>query len=671
MEKSMSLQASEVLTSADYKSIIRDVFPENEIVKIEKTKSGDVSMSIKSVDIKNGNIIMNNNPVVTSPRQSKKQARQNVVNNAAVNKSQMPNKLQNQPSTSPPVPVKNDDPDCVPITLQDFISPGSFGELKKTSANCFHIIPRNTDIFCKLQAYDQGDSLVGETFHITMINLVKEFYKQGNTTLADIYPIIPETIPQPYGKVTHNRFAFQGLKTIAYQNPKSLGEKLREAHSPNLTPEEKSNALIQVKTDISNLILQNMKYAATFEELSHNDLHVGNMLYDNGVLKFIDLGRMNIKLSKPFLEYFDNICKKFCIPVDDTYSRFSHVINPFHIKGPLNYMCDIMTICLNTLPLLIHQYPEWCKFERNGPDVRISVDYDLMCKADIQLADVWSMGLAWFTCCVVAYQHASDRNETRRRFENLSLRDLRDNKMMYSNNVLIAQYYEQYKDVVYVLFNSALINKKPPPHMSASAQSASAAQPASGGKTLKPKKTLLKQVMNTKKQKGAGIDQPLFNSENDVNTYLDETDIPTGELIAKHLSSIIESPIELLKLRVPDEEIKKYENVLINKARKLYHLESIDDIIRKLLTNKPVKENYYTSFHVYPLVSPVGAGGSQKHRHRVYTETSTKDKKERKYIRKNNTKWFLDEHRGSYSWASEDKKYITLKTKADAKAHKK
>ncbi|MBD1215948.1 MAG: hypothetical protein H9536_01135 [Aphanizomenon flos-aquae Clear-A1] len=342
-------------------------------------------------------------------------------------------------------------------TLEDWIRPNKLIDLNKTSLNCFHTTIGR--VFAKIQAYNEGDSLVGETYYTLRLEEVLNDPLMN----ADALDIFPKVVGSDYGKIVHQNnnannvpLVFQGLKTVAYQRPATLYDRLNAC--TNVQDMERASR------DVYALIITYLHYANVLGEISHNDLHMGNMLYDTlhnntSVLKFIDLGRMYLKDESFHEALFKHVCNKFDIDTEDNACMQkaikSHLVNKHQCKGKMNYMCDIMSIVLSTVQNIGYTYPEWCLFDSddNGEMV-VTIDYNKLKSKPPKYDDLFGLGLAWFTCCIFAYMKEHGNN--RAIHQHIPYETITDYTILMPNNVVYVPWYDIYGDRARKLFEYAV-----------------------------------------------------------------------------------------------------------------------------------------------------------------------------------------------------------------------
>jgi hypothetical protein len=662
----MNLQTDEVISEAAYRQMYADIYPTNNMVQIEISQ---VVPNDKIVSIKTGSL-QDNKPEENKPETNNKELKIIPINNDPIvisSVKQNPNRATSQTQSTYKCEKE----------LEAFLYPKEIWELKKTSANCYHIIVN--DIFCKLQAFNYGDSLVAETYYTKVLT----DYENNRIHDANYKRIFPTIVDQPnipaYCKVFHNPFPppnpgffFQGLKTHAYTGAESLGDRLRSALKTYKQNKATTAPLQQCKTDINELLRSYTGAVREFGEISHNDLHLGNMLYDGDQLKFIDFGRMYINKEDIVLK--EAIIKAFCYECNkDAISK--HFNNYFQIKGPLNYMCDIATVALNTCPHIMYDWPEWCKIYwgtlNDGTSatpklIRVcEIDFGKLFDNPPDFSEILHLGLAWFVCCVIGYQNAASNGTSTQHYWKIDFNQLKNQTMMFSNCVLVAPHYELYKTFTGCLFNQVMSKKIQQMHLTAQGSS-------QGGKAYKVGKTKIKTRKGKLMKGGVNAElkdvkelefYKLLNEFDEKDIGLDDACIPTGDEIVKFAKK---PPLHLKQLSADDAK-----NYILTKAV----------IDAKTITKNVIKAN--SQAHVVPPPTTEFKGSTTLKQ--ISTNTKNQrdqdDKRDvppkrggsitsykivtsrdgRKYVRKSNTKWFLDENKGKYKYASVDKTHIVMR----------
>ncbi len=564
----MSSQQIRRLLASEYSGLFGDTYEENKLVTVNLNEDGTIVVNNKLSpdDLMNVSSSSANDKSAnakTNSGNSKNNSASSVSNNAAVNLQQS----------------------CTKIDLASFMAPHTGYTFIKSSVNCVHTTIDET--FYKLQAFNYGDSLVGETYYTEVLQAFKAL---------NIFPII-QNAPPSYGKIIITKndktIAIQGLKTVAYKNPVSLGAKLREGNHETIL------------VDIRKLLTSYLDYVKHFGELSHNDLHLNNMLYDDGKLKFIDLGRMY--MSGVYPDILKKVCKAFCLPVAlnatslQPATNMHHLTNQFQLKGPRSYLCDVTTVALNVLPVIAaYDWPKWCQYKVVGMSGIITINYALLCESNVSLAngDILQIGLAWLVCCIIAYNATNKLDLDYNASYDFELNALRNNTLMFKNSVFIGTFYDMYKSMATSFFNNACLRTL-----------------GSSGRK--------------KQQSGGGRTEM---SEAYISACLDNACLPTGKLICDFLAT---------PRRLPPHTLPHLAAVSPLKTQSAVHMPVV-----------PVQTVVAAT-----TAGPAAAGGSSpKTKYQVCQDKATG----RKYIRRQRARWYLDEHRGAYRWASEEKKYIHI-----------
>ena len=290
-------------------------------------------------------------------------------------------------------------------------------------------------------------------------------------------------------------------------------------------------------------------------------------------------------------------------------------------------MCDILTITLGVIPNILYSYPEWCDIHMaSNNDFSVNIDYDKLCANPPHEADLFDLGLAWFVCCIVAYMHTVG-GETASIYKGLSFNDITDYSVLLPNNVMLAPHYHDYNKLAVFLFNQAMSGQKRRPMSYGGVQ---IKQKQSGGNERR--RRLFNEAMFEKACLATG---PLLRNYNETGSQKQplKSNEQSGALDLSNYKNEMSQDFVLLRVKELERAVQEKKNSKINS----YAVEAQN---RTQIT--------------------VGAGGN-KREYKIYVEKETK----RKYVRGlvKNTKWYLDEHRGSYKWSSDAKSQIVLKAK--------
>lgn len=218
---------------------------------------------------------------------------------------------------------------------------------KKTSVNCLH--STKGGIFTKLQLpslyVDPLENEVAITKIINMICLENIKYEHIYAEYVNHFVVkydntnhLPTNIPEVTSNTEYKILQIRAINCIpAFEYYKS---KLNS-----------TEFFMQVRDLIEN--------HASFAEATgmvHNDAHFNNIVYDKTQQKFklLDYGRACLPLDT-MTKYFnalDETAQGFCIKPNDvinivTEHKFNHIMD-----SEIGYMCDIATLCINTMRVL-------------------------------------------------------------------------------------------------------------------------------------------------------------------------------------------------------------------------------------------------------------------------------------------------------------------------------
>jgi len=283
-------------------------------------------------------------------------------------------------------------------------------KLIKSSGNGLHYIAG--DILYKVQVDDLADSIVAEAVSLRLMNKI-EASKPDVQKLFPLYlgvfvmkgPITYiDTFKKQEGRVGSEDTLFRVLKMEVIGKSMSLFEYVAYFANPSpvgFNQETYSYYYQLLGTQLHDFLLQYGKLCKD-GGVTHNDLGLPNILMTEGRMKVIDCGRLFIPEMKEegFLNSPEvkDIFARLC--VQESTSIF---VNQFHIEGKYHHLCDLIMPCLNVLPSLSYfKWYAWCYMDEQM-NLNLSFANLFSSKDEIKPEDVFAYVLAWFVCCIYAY----------------------------------------------------------------------------------------------------------------------------------------------------------------------------------------------------------------------------------------------------------------------------
>jgi hypothetical protein len=146
-----------------------------------------------------------------------------------------------------------------------------------------------------------------------------------------------------------------------------------------------------------------------------------------------------------------------------------------------------------------------------------------------------------------------------------------------------------------------------------------------------------------------------FGKQNPLSTRedIDLADLgkPASQIFLEHIQIGYENHVSISK--IVDEQIV-YPQQTDEDRRRVLNAPIATQTTRSSFTTRP-----QTALLPRSPSSSKAAGGSNKKTYKIKTDNSDK-KSKRKYIRKSNEHWYLDEHRGQYRYSEETRTEIYL-----------
>jgi len=375
------------------------------------------------------------------------------------------------------------------ITIDDIIrmnkavqeTYSSIEQFEKVSVNCVCKvldIDSYGGVFTKIQINPGADSLLSEVLYIKLLEaLAKKF------TLT----IFPEYFHHFNIIIPPNRnlhlFRLAGvpcqaiqLKALKLLKPtdkrvSSLHHMIKKAQEKT-NPDEAENALNVIVNVVKKTLIQYYNIAKKIN-LSHNDLHFSNMIFDGVIdnLKIIDFGRVHMNIS-----YVDNLLSsdhvtkiyekvKYGFAASD-YDVFSVLKNPYQIEGDYNYLCDIAAVSMKLLPIMKYSWPEFIHIVLSGKNIigikispeKLQLDFNQFqpntnydrTKQQIKIP-IFRLGLYWYAVCLYAFYRSPITVPMVRNYQQLI-----NDRFIYENGNIVRKTYNVYKSTAIALFNAFL-----------------------------------------------------------------------------------------------------------------------------------------------------------------------------------------------------------------------
>lgn len=500
---------------------------------------------------------------------------------------------------------------------------------KENSTNCIFAIKNERFIKCNIHQW--GDSLLPEVIcfqlladpqfqthsHIfpTYINhyLLHRFHKDDISNLnTKTKKFISDGLKAP----------LQIIELAAIQNSKSLHDLMYDKESPL-----SFNECCQL---IQNTFFEFCELGKTLE-YGHNDLHLGNILIENvnNVKKtyIIDLGRMHLPgiqlKSDSDGVTFGNITLTNVFSKYEMSPNLAHMSNEFQIKSQYAYCLDVAGVVLRLYKAYLFEvkYP-WLtivpdhSFINSTLQLNLSALLEFNNKENLLNTDISTYGLIVFVVYIYSYINRKTKHDYN--FKTLfvepidiPIKDLITSRLCFENFSFNPLIYDKIRSLEGT-WNFEILMEMVLRFVSLSAifKEYTASNVLIGG-NQKPLNVDEKEDLKTSNMKYIVRDMVKTKIEGGN----DNSDI--------------------------DKEVKK-----VQQMKKLL----INSWKAKVASNYPKPSNIPS-----PLVKAFGGNKSVKtavKTHKVYTSDG------RKYIRINNTRWFLDDNRGKYKWAIKDDKII-------------
>jgi hypothetical protein len=504
--------------------------------------------------------------------------------------------------------------------------------LNINSCNCAFILFKN--YFMKVRISDNSDPLINEVIYTKILN-------KYDTDLFVKYINHGIISGNCFSDINFSRYKFnienlnpdiqyQFLVTSIISNPLTLYDCITpiNGHYPSI--------MLALPIDEVNTMLD--KYAKIAKPIGfmHNDLHLDNILFDKDHFKIIDFGRcfVNDEELNKYDGLLSDFSKYYTIGNIRGIKNITHYSfdNDLRLTNSPNYefgyLSDIAALSLNFLIRLQKSYlfPKWCKLDTNLNVINFN-------KATISKKEIdeikndpfkWLyIGLLWFTCYVNFVNLEQYKIDKYFVFNKDTIKDL-----VMCNYTFLPKIYET--DACKKYLNNCYTNLQYlfDPEFN-----------QSGG------------AMNISDQNN--IEKTDYN--NIYELYLQDKENLSDKIIYPSLS-------DDYRLKHCLSYTSSLYQELNSKLKTLYKPSS-----RIVPSTKIVEPSGILSARRYPISTAVidkvipnnkvsAAAGSSKRIYKIIIDRINK----RKYIRKSNKKWYLDENRGKYRYADVDHKTITI-----------
>ncbi len=552
----------------------------------------------------------------------------------------------------------------------------NLNNFKKVSANCICAIlddEDNNQIFVKMQVSDTVDSLIGEVLYLNILNKL---------SVRNIFPIyefhdffdFTTTNSVVFKNIMNNKIPYLVLK--AFHPPNGSTSVMTLQNCLNIMRQneeyEKNILLHYLQIEVDTLLYHYSEFAKDIE-MSHNDMHFNNILYDNDELKIIDFGRCHMNFDKVNEAYVRKNLGTLTNEINKVFSEYGVdlegrnvddykdvLINHFQLQGKYAYLCDVATVTLNFIPYVPFDWPSWCSAELAG-------DSDIQFKINIVAAsktygsyrgiqqNMFYEGLCWLGCCLFMFTLNTHYNQngivTIRRSEMVAL------NFILRNGVFHPATFSTYKTTAEALFDHIISQR----------------EPATGGGDLA---TPLTRTMawssdnekHVKSQASAKNMNPTledFPSET-IDFKFTPPLFANNDSIANMYLKICGEPAEIPWMHKENIEKWKetYKQNLAIVAKHTSYNSDLEEIL--LIVAKANRtDNAFDRPPPPKIGNWVGSGETNMPR------KVCKDAYGKKYIRKSKQRVYLSSIKGKYRYTDKNKTHIILTAQNDRKTCKK
>jgi hypothetical protein len=501
------------------------------------------------------------------------------------------------------------------------------------------------------------------------------------------------------------------LVTEALSNPKSLFDVIKEAKKKLL------NKITNYQLIITNInkLMENYEYYGKQLGFIHSDLHMRNIQIDTyNNYKIIDFGRCFMFNEKDKIEQYKTKriqnktnFEKFKInPNNLDFKNSFRLINLIdknieknktetnltkndYICKDYAYLCDIAQVALCLLIDGVMPNKTWFKLIKynNCNNYYIEINVEELYKTNNFTP--LDHGLIWLSSYLIAcikyiYQYVQVNNYGTKEKKNLNY--VFGKKILIFNDNNIFQFDLTNTMNKTLLVSNGMFNPFEFKHESIQVGTRRNYETIrvnleknqkTGGFNKKLKIKSLKLKHNKMNIKGGVLEEDPFKELENVPKYIEIENVNKNEII---------KDFELLNEPLKSDNIEEYfeatEDQIANLGKSIYQIffeeleqepEIFNQIYNKLECEpcsldtqvcEPCHKVELITNNIRPtcptssaLTAAAAAGGGSQKSYVIHHCKETK----RKYIRKSNTRWYLDENRGKYKYLNSDKKNIVLR----------
>lgn len=491
-----------------------------------------------------------------------------------------------------------------------------FDKLKVVSVNCACRIIREGDDqkFIKVQLSPSADPLIKDVLILKLLELYYNKYCDKNQ-IRYIFP----TYKDHYLLRDTQNVCRQVLET-SIAGAESLHDTVKSSQSAKF--EERLSRNRTIRREIDEMMRHYIKIAVP-TQFAHNDLHANNILFDDNTFNIIDFGRsyMNVNNNdrirdfiKPNMQDLQTAFTLF------NYTQPQHLLdlqtainidNPFLISQH-GFMCDLAMVSLYLAVTTLFDHPNYLYITFDSAKSAI-ININLTQSSQYPIDDCLSIGLAWAACYIQVLYHSKNITNVNDPLVEGQIPDtplcfrLRDiyNIYLLSNLSFIPKWYNTYAIQVHDMFSK----KFPSFHQKIYGTQRAGGQPSN---PIKQSQTSYTQMEYTTHMKA----MEAWLQENEATLVQPFNNIHYAQWVDN--KNQLPDPIELVN---PEQ-----------------------------YTMQPQTRVQF------PPENPAApaAGGAKVFK--IFTDATTK----RKFIRKANARWYLDQHRGKYRYVGNDKKKIMV-----------
>lgn len=512
-----------------------------------------------------------------------------------------------------------------------------------SSANCAHanIEINNQTYFCKIELGDQVDPLINEVIFLKKLNSLNCPNKcQNNNCDDEIFPeyythlLLSNNVIKTNSGLIQKKEEYKALITKAVVQPTSL---YRYAKHVLLSTDDnlKSNFLEAIQS-----LFENFGTIGRTNCFIHGDLHLNNILISGeGEPYIIDFGRSYFGKEPDSIFTDTNIeFENFGIkPPKVEYSAFTFKID----NQPNAYLIDVGSVALNLAQMNLYRNDQLFTYVKNEKILNILIIKD---EVDINTSNLTELdkGMLFIICYLnIVADFLNNNNPSKIIIKTIGNKFSINLKSFFQMDIIFSNGYVNF-------FDSMIKNK-----IKANQEKSIMEMTFDKINRLLPVTSINGGRKKIKKRGGGKINFEIGKLE-DRNINFNE-----DEHFGMSISDLIYQ--------------NEYESELMN-ASKLNNTSSgtgimidLSGFYHALQTFNQIQAAKNTSC-VYKISKPIDQdnrplisayGGKTKKSCKIYKCSTTA----RKYIRKDNKRWYLDENRGKYRYTdfSKDKIFINIK----------